>query len=33
MYALLLFVLLIAMGVNGALHVWDRRLARRRGLA
>ena len=33
MYALMLFVLLIAMGVNGALHVWDRRLARRRGLA
>jgi NitT/TauT family transport system permease protein len=33
MYALMLLVLLIAMGVNGALHVWDRRLARRRGLA
>ena len=31
MYALMLFVLLIATGVNGALHVWDRRLGRRRG--
>ena len=31
MYALMLFVLLIATGVNGALHVWDGRLARRRG--
>ena len=31
MYALMLLVLLIATGVNGALHVWDRRLARRRG--
>jgi NitT/TauT family transport system permease protein len=31
MYALMLFVLLIAIGVNGALHVWDGRLARRRG--
>ena len=29
--ALMLFVLLIATGVNGALHVWDRRLGRRRG--
>ena len=31
MYALMLFVLLIATGVNGALHMWDGRLARRRG--
>jgi NitT/TauT family transport system permease protein len=31
MYALMLFVLLIAIGVNGALHMWDGRLARRRG--
>jgi NitT/TauT family transport system permease protein len=31
MYALMLFVLLIATGVNGALHIWDGRLARRRG--
>jgi NitT/TauT family transport system permease protein len=31
MYALMLFVLLIATIVNGALHVWDRRLGRRRG--
>ena len=31
MYALVLFVLLIATGVNGALHIWDGRLARRRG--
>jgi NitT/TauT family transport system permease protein len=31
MYALMLFVLLIATGVNGALHLWDGRLARRRG--
>ena len=31
MYALMLFVLLIATGVNGALHVWDGRLARRSG--
>jgi NitT/TauT family transport system permease protein len=30
MYALMLFVLLVAIGVNGALHVWDTRLARRR---
>lgn len=33
MYALMLFVLLIATGVNGALHMWDERLARRRGRA
>ena len=33
MYGLMLFVLLIAIGVNGALHVWDARLARRRGRA
>ncbi|MBS0221930.1 MAG: ABC transporter permease subunit [Proteobacteria bacterium] len=33
MYALMLFVLLIALVANGVLHVWDRRLARRRGLA
>jgi len=31
MYALVLFVLVIATGVNGALHMWDGRLARRRG--
>jgi NitT/TauT family transport system permease protein len=31
MYALMLFVLLIATGVNGALHIWDGRMARRRG--
>ncbi len=31
MFALMLFVLLIATGVNGALHMWDGRLARRRG--
>ncbi len=31
MYALVLFVLLVATGVNGALHMWDGRLARRRG--
>lgn len=31
MYALMLFVLLVATGVNGALHMWDGRLARRRG--
>jgi len=31
MYALMLFVLLIATGVNGVLHVWDRRLGRRWG--
>jgi NitT/TauT family transport system permease protein len=31
MYALVLFVLLIATGVNGALHMWDGHLARRRG--
>ena len=31
MYALMLFVLLIAIGVNGAFHMWDGRLARRRG--
>ena len=31
MYALVLFVLLISTGVNGALHMWDGRLARRRG--
>jgi NitT/TauT family transport system permease protein len=33
MYALMLFVLLIAIGVNGALHIWDGRLARGRGQA
>jgi len=33
MYALMLFVLFIAIVVNGLLHIWDRRLARRRGLA
>jgi NitT/TauT family transport system permease protein len=31
MYALMLFVLLIATVVNGVLHVWDGHLARRRG--
>jgi hypothetical protein len=31
MFALMLFVLLIATGVNGVLHMWDGRLARRRG--
>ena len=31
MYALMLFVLLIATGVNGALQVWDGRLARAAG--
>ena len=30
MYALVLFVLLVATGVNGALHMWDGRFARRR---
>jgi NitT/TauT family transport system permease protein len=30
MYALMLFVLLVAVGVNGTLHVWETRLARRR---
>ena len=33
MYALMLLVLLVAIGVNGALHVWEMRLARRRGAA
>lgn len=33
MYALMLLVLLVAIGVNGALHVWETRLARRRGTA
>lgn len=33
MYALMLLVLLVAIGVNGALHVWEMRLARRRGTA
>jgi len=33
MYALMLLVLLVAIGVNGALHVWEARLARRRGHA
>jgi len=32
-YALMLFVLLVAIGVNGWLHTWDGRLARRRGIA
>ena len=31
MYALMLFVLLVAVGVNGVLQVWDGRLARRWG--
>jgi NitT/TauT family transport system permease protein len=31
MYALMLFVLLVAASVNGTLHVWDRRLRSRRG--
>jgi len=30
MYALMLLVLLVAIGVNGALHVWEARIARRR---
>ena len=30
MYGLMLLVLLVAIGVNGALHVWETRLARRR---
>lgn len=33
MYALMLLVLLVAIGVNGVLHVWEMRLARRRGTA
>ena len=33
MYGRMLFVLLIAIGVNGSLHMWDGRLARRRGRA
>jgi NitT/TauT family transport system permease protein len=31
MYALMLFVLVIATAVNGVLHAWDLRLAQRRG--
>jgi len=30
MYGLMLFVLLVAVGANGALYVWEGRLARRR---
>ena len=30
MYGLMLLVLLVAIGVNGALHVWEARLAQRR---
>jgi NitT/TauT family transport system permease protein len=33
MYAFMLIVLMISTGINGVLYVWDRKLARRRGLA
>jgi NitT/TauT family transport system permease protein len=33
MYGLMLLVLIVAVGVNGALHVWEGRMARRRSRA
>jgi hypothetical protein len=33
MYALMMFVLVIAVVMNGALHVWEQRMLKRRARA